>query len=146
MTKDNPFRKAISARHNSEGTASRQQSELDESDSVLDISLQPEAASPPVLEVPPIQVPTSEPKKRGRPATGKRSDDAWIGRTFYIQRATDLDIEGELLNLKRQGFELDKSELVDKLLSAWVQWRNGKDSDFLFSEISPIQKAKDLEV
>jgi hypothetical protein len=83
-----------------------------------------------------------EPKKRGRPATGKRSDDAWIGRTFYIQRETDIDTEGELLNLRRQGVELDKSELVDKLLSAWVQWRNGENLDKLLSEISPIQKSK----
>ena len=134
MTKDNPFRKAI---------ASRQQSEPDEPDSILNLSLQSEPATLPVTQPLPIQdAISSEPKKRGRPATGKRSDNAWIGRTFYIQRATDLDTEGELLNLKRQGFELDKSELVDKLLAAWVQWRNGENSEFLLSEISPIQKSK----
>ncbi|MEW6499683.1 MAG: hypothetical protein AB1589_45545 [Cyanobacteriota bacterium] len=115
MSKDNPFRKAI---------ANHKQSE-------------PEPAPLPT------QAPTSpEPKKRGRPATGKRSDDAWIGRTFYIQRETDLDAEVELLNLKRQGIELDKSELVDKLLSAWVQWRKGENIDSLLPGISPIQKSK----
>ena len=138
MTKDNPFRKAI---------ASRQQSEPDEPDSILNVSLQSEPATIPVTQPLPVQAPISpEPKKRGRPATGKRSDDAWIGRTFYIQRATDLDTEGELLNLKRQGFELDKSELVDKLLVAWVKWRNGENSEFLLSEISPIQKSKNSEI
>ena len=138
MTKDNPFRKAI---------ASRQQSEPDEPDSILNVSLQSEPATIPVTQPLPVQAPISpEPKKRGRPATGKRSDDAWIGRTFYIQRATDLDTEGELLNLKRQGFELDKSELVDKLRAAWVQWRNGENSEFLLSEISPIQKSKNSEI
>jgi hypothetical protein len=83
---------------------------------------------------------SSEPKKRGRPATGKRSDDAWIGRTFYVKRETDLDIEDELLNLKRQGIEIDKSELVDYLLAAWVKWRKGEDSEFLLGEISPRRK------
>ncbi len=132
MSKDNPFRKAI---------ASRQPTEASEPDSVLDI----DSASLPVTQTPPVQASISlEPKKRGRPATGKRSDDAWIGRTFYIQRETDIDTEGELLNLRRQGVELDKSELVDKLLSAWVQWRNGENLDKLLSEISPIQKSENL--
>ena len=130
MSKDNPFRKAI---------ASRQPTEASEPESVLDI----ESVSLSVTQPPPVQASISlEPKKRGRPATGKRSDDAWIGRTFYIQRETDIDTEGELLNLRRQGVELDKSELVDKLLSAWVQWRNGENLDKLLSEISPIQKSK----
>ena len=128
MSKDNPFRKAI---------ANRQQSESDAPDSIL--NLEPEL-EPALL---PIQNPTPpEPKKRGRPATGKRSDNAWIGRTFYIQRETDLDAETELLSLKRQGIELDKSELVDQLLSAWVQWRKGENIDSLLPGISPIQKSK----
>ncbi|PSB28680.1 hypothetical protein [Chlorogloea sp. CCALA 695] len=132
MSKDNPFRKAI---------ASRQPTEPNEPDSVLDV----ESVSLSVTQPPPVQASISlEPKKRGRPATGKRSDDAWIGRTFYIQRETDINTEGELLNLRRQGVELDKSELVDKLLSAWVQWRNGENLDKLLSEISPIQKSKNL--
>ena len=128
MSKDNPFRKAI---------ASRQQSEADAPDSIL--NLEPELEPAPL----PIQNPTPpEPKKRGRPATGKRSDNAWIGRTFYIQRETDLDAETELLSLKRQGIELDKSELVDQLLSAWVQWRKGENIDSLLPGIPPIQKSK----
>ncbi len=130
MSKDNPFRKAI---------ASRQQSEADAPDSIL--NLEPEPAPLP------IQNPTPpEPKKRGRPATGKRSDDAWIGRTFYIQRETDLDAETELLSLKRQGIELDKSELVDKLLSAWVQWRKGENIDSLLPGIPPIQKSRNTQI
>lgn len=84
---------------------------------------------------------TPEPKRRGRPATGKRSDPDWIGRTYYIRKETDLDVEDELLQLKRQGIELDKSELVEELLGAWVKWRKGEDSDFLLSEISPRRKS-----
>jgi hypothetical protein len=74
---------------------------------------------PPSPPLSPPSNPLPQPK-RGRPATGKRSNPDWIGRTYYIQRKTDLDIEGELFQLKRQGIDLDKSELVDLLLSAWV--------------------------
>ena len=79
-------------------------------------------------------------KKRGRPATGKRSDPDWIGRTYYIRKETDFDIEDELVKLKRAGVNLDKSELVDFLLSAWVKWRKGENIDLQIAEISPRQK------
>ncbi len=83
---------------------------------------------------------TPETKRRGRPATGKRSDPNWIGRTYYIRKETDLDVEDELLQLKRQGIELDKSELVEELLTAWVKWRQGEESEILLSEIAPRRK------
>lgn len=104
----------------------------------------------PVSSLPADQPPEATPtqpaetqinRKRGRPATGKRSDPEWIGRTYYIRRGTDLDVEDELLHLKRQGIELDKSELVDSLLVAWAKWRQGENSDFLLSEISPRRKS-----
>ena len=78
--------------------------------------------------------------KRGRPATGKRSDPGWLGRTYYVRQATDLDVEEELLNLKRDGVEIDKSELVDSLLAAWVKWRNGEQANILLGKISPRRK------
>lgn len=79
-------------------------------------------------------------KKRGRPATGKRSDPDWIGRTYYIRKETDFDIEDELIKLKRAGINLDKSSLVDFLLAAWVKWRKGENIENQISEISPRQK------
>lgn len=78
--------------------------------------------------------------KRGRPATGKRSDPDWIGRTYYVRKETDFDVEDELVKLKRAGINLDKSELVDFLLAAWVQWRNGENIDVQISVISPRRK------
>ncbi len=92
-------------------------------------------------EKPPEKAIASEPtKKRGRPATGKRSDPDWMGRTYYIRKETDFDVEDELVKLKRAGINLDKSELVDFLLAAWVQWRNGENIDIQMSEISPRRK------
>ena len=94
---------------------------------------------PPVPSPPTIAPPQA--KKRGRPATGKRSDEAWIGRTYYVQRETDLDVEDNLLKLKRQGIEIDKSELVDFLLASWTKWQQGENIDILLDEFTPRQKA-----
>ncbi|MCY7392685.1 MAG: hypothetical protein LH647_14720, partial [Leptolyngbyaceae cyanobacterium CAN_BIN12] len=60
----------------------------------------------------PLSLPTpalapNDKRGRGRPATGKRSDEEWIGRTFYVKRETDLDVEDELLKLKRQEVNQD---------------------------------------
>lgn len=79
-------------------------------------------------------------KERGRPATGKRSDDTWISRNFYVQRQTDLNVEDELLQLKRQGIKVDKSELVDLLMASWVKWRQGENIDLLLAENTPRRK------
>ncbi|MBD2414822.1 hypothetical protein FACHB389_36995 [Nostoc calcicola FACHB-389] len=87
----------------------------------------------------PIQ---EEPRKRGRPATGKRSDDAWIGRTYYVKRSTDLDVEEELLKLKRRGVEIDKSELIDFLMAVWVKWQQGENIDLLIDEFTPRRNSK----
>ncbi|TBR56514.1 hypothetical protein B4U84_29375 [Westiellopsis prolifica IICB1] len=86
---------------------------------------------------PPLTQSQPEPRKRGRPATGKRSDDAWIGRTYYVKRSTDLDVEEELLKLKRRGIEIDKSELVDFLMAVWVKWQQGENIDLLIDEFTP---------
>jgi len=92
---------------------------------------------------PQSEVPQPQPElpKRGRPATGKRSDPNWIGRTFYVQKETDLDVEDALLRLKRQGIEVNKSELVDALLAAWLKWQLGENIDFLLDEITPRRKS-----
>ncbi|NET09575.1 MAG: hypothetical protein F6K16_33705 [Symploca sp. SIO2B6] len=76
-------------------------------------------------------------RKRGRPATGKRSDPDWIGRTYYVKRAIDLDVEGVLVQLKRQGIELDKSELVNSLLGAWVAWQQSSTDPFPTHQVLP---------
>ncbi|MDK3159861.1 hypothetical protein QPK87_25345 [Kamptonema cortianum] len=114
---DNPFKRAIASRQEDKSTEP------------------PEAITEPTPPLPP-----TERKKRGRPATGKRSDDAWIGRTYYVKKETDLDVEELLLKLRRQGIEVDKSELVDLLLSAWVKWQKGENIDFYISEITPRRK------
>lgn len=97
----------------------------------------------PTLEEKPPEpeiTPEESTPKRGRPATGKRSDPDWIGRTYYIRKENDFDVEDELVKLKRAGINLDKSELVDFLLAAWVRWRNGENIDIQMSEISPRRK------
>jgi hypothetical protein len=95
----------------------------------------------PEEQIPEVAIaPEESNKKRGRPATGKRSDPDWIGRTYYIRKENDFDVEDELVKLKRAGINLDKSELVDFLLAAWVKWRKGENIDIQLSEISPRRK------
>jgi len=101
-----------------------------------------QSAEPVAKEDTPQPKETPEQKKRGRPATGKRSDDAWIGRTYYVKRETDLDVEEELLKLRRRGIEIDKSELVDLLMAAWVKRQLGENIDLLLDEITPRRKSK----
>lgn len=115
---DNPFKRAIASRKETE-------------DQTVLPNPQPAAQPEPT---------PAEAKKRGRPATGKRSDDAWIGRTYYVKRETDLDVEEILLKLRRQGIEVDKSELVDLLLSAWVKWQQGENIEIHISGITPRRK------
>jgi hypothetical protein len=125
--KDNPFAKVVKEHKKS----------VDETEPTIAPS---EESAPEPLPKDPI---VADPKKkRGRPVTGKRSDDAWIGRTYYVKRETDLDVEDELLKLKRSGVEVDKSELVDLLLSAWVKWRQGENIEICLGEIMPRRKGK----
>lgn len=126
---ENPFKAMMEARK--------------QSDDLPEVEAQPEEEA--ALEEEPAprsqaKPPKKENRKRGRPATGKRSDPGWIGRTYYIQESTDIDIEIELAMLRRQGVDLDKSELVDRILAAWVKWRKGENTSKLLGEISPRRK------
>ena len=123
--KDNPFAKAVKEHKKA----------VDETEPTV----APLEASEPVT-LPKETIAVEPERKRGRPATGKRSDDAWIGRTYYVKRETDLDVEDELLKLKRSGVDVDKSELVDLLLSAWVKWQQGENVEIRLSEITPRRK------
>lgn len=81
-------------------------------------------------------------KKRGRPATGKRSDEGWINRAFYVEESTDIDLEAEINRLRREGVKMDKSELVNSCLIAWLKWRRGENPSKCLSEISSRRKSE----
>ena len=59
-----------------------------------------------------------------------------------MKRETDLDVEEELLKLRRQGIEVDKSELVDLLMAAWVKRQQGENIDSLIDEFTPRRNFK----
>lgn len=114
--------------------------DTDHRDPALDDTPSHQVSLPPFVETPsrsPLGVSSPPIRKRGRPATGKRSDPNWIGRTYYVKRATDLDVEGVLFKLKCQGIEIDKSELVNSLLGAWVSWQQSNDTPFPEKEVLP---------
>jgi hypothetical protein len=122
-----------------EGRLKSTPAKTEEESKPVDKSNPPEPS--PEEKLPEPEITTEElNKKRGRPATGKRSDPDWIGRTYYIRKENDFDVEDELVKLKRAGINLDKSELVDFLLAAWVKWRKGENIDIQMSEFSPRRK------
>jgi hypothetical protein len=59
----------------------------------------------------------SESKKRGRPP-GKRSNPGYTQITAYVRMQTINDVKVELI---RRGEKKDASELIEELLSAWLQ-------------------------
>lgn len=133
--KDNPFKKAIASHKQSSESVTEEIAPTDEkAEAMQEIPVAAQLASE--------STPTTSPKKRGRPATGKRSDDSWIGRTYYVKRSTDLDVEEELLKLKRRGVEIDKSELVDFIMAVWVKWQQGENIDLLLDEFTPRRNSK----
>ncbi|MEP0920117.1 hypothetical protein NC981_25310 [Leptolyngbya sp. DQ-M1] len=141
MSKENLFAKAIANRKKTETIEPSDPIEITESLPIADRTDVPTERISSHSSQPSVPIePSSRKRGRGRPATGKRSNNDWIGRTYYIQRDTDLDVEDELLKLKRQGIEVDKSELVDLLLSAWVKWRQGENMEIHVSEITPRRK------
>jgi hypothetical protein len=90
-------------------------------------------------------IPLNNTKKRGRPATGKRSDRRWYGRTFYIRKSTDVLVERVLYDLKRRGVDLDKSDLTDALLAGWAAVYLSAQDDFPISDILKYLPDRDVE-
>jgi hypothetical protein len=58
------------------------------------------------------------PRRVGRPAGGKKSNPDYQQVTSYIRRQTYQDTQVKLL---RQGRRQDFSDLVEELLSKWLQ-------------------------
>lgn len=103
--------------------------------------VQPMVTAPKEAPISATESPAPPPRRRGRPATGKRSDPNWLGRTFYINKDIDSQVEIELLKLKQaQGLELDKSELVNGLLAAWLQAQQTGQSSVSMAEILKVQR------
>lgn len=85
----------------------------------------PREAKPPTIDIktpPGIQKAKSDysslkSKKRGRPP-GKRSNPGYTQITAYVRTQTINDVKVELI---RRGEKKDASELIEELLSAWLQ-------------------------
>lgn len=84
----------------------------------------------------------SAPRKRGRPANGKRSDPNWVARTFYVRKSTDDKVDRVLQQMKRYNVNFDKSELIDLLLEAWAMVESREIDDFQIGEILQIDPPK----
>ena len=56
--------------------------------------------------------------KRGRPATGKRSNPAYSQTSYYLLKTTIRDFQIEAL---RRGYQGDLSDIVEALVQAWIR-------------------------
>lgn len=61
-----------------------------------------------------------EPKRRGRPATGKRNDPDYDQTTAYVRKDTYKAVRIALIE---EGEERDYSVLVEELLAQWLKSR-----------------------
>lgn len=123
--KENPFKAMMAAR---QGESDKLPSKLVEnSPSQLAAKSTSQQAS---AEKPDTPAPKAKP-------LSKRRDPDWLTRTYYVKKSTDLEVEDELLTLRREGTDLDKSDLVDALLAAWVAYRRGMAPEQAMEQISP---------
>lgn len=76
--------------------------------------------TPPEAKTKKRKVEKARPKAIGRPANGKRSNPDWVGRTFYVEAETDANFGIVIATLKAQGISIDKSDIVQALLSEWM--------------------------
>lgn len=79
---------------------------------------------------------STAPNPVGRPRNGKRSDPDWIGRTFYVKSETDLTLGIAIATLKAQGVQFDKSDLVEMLLSEWLEMHPDEKLDWCRSKFA----------
>jgi len=63
---------------------------------------------------------TDLPKRRGRPATGKRNNPDYDQTTAYVRKDTYKSVRIALIE---EGEERDYSELVEELLAKWLKSR-----------------------
>jgi hypothetical protein len=63
---------------------------------------------------------TDLPKRRGRPATGKRNNPDYDQTTAYVRKDTYKAVRIALIE---EGEERDYSELVEELLAKWLKSR-----------------------
>lgn len=85
---------------------------------------------------------TKEPKgkgKAGRPKGGKRDDEAWLARSFFLESEVDGLIDEVVYLAKRRQNKIDKSDVVNTLVKACLQYRLDGNTESLTAAIQDIQ-------
>ena len=85
--------------------------------------------------------PPAKPVSTGRRTGGKRSDPAWVMRSFFLRKDTDQAVKKAILELESQGITYDKSELMEDLLTGWLTWyqSGGSLDDYMKTRTPPVQ-------
>ncbi len=77
---------------------------------------------------------SAAPKEKVR-GSAKRNNPDYAARSFYLPKATDRRLQRVLLDLQEEGYELDRSELLNCLLTAWLDSRQGSDLEHRLAEL-----------
>lgn len=84
--------------------------------------------------------PPAKPASTGHRTGGKRSDPAWVMRSFFLRKDTDQAVKKAILELESQGITYDKSELMEDLLTGWLAWHQsgGSLDDYMKTRTPPV--------
>lgn len=77
-------------------------------------------------KAPPVESPIEPPAKQTRntpPRGGKRSNPAWKSKGFLVRVETSNRLDLAIARAKIAGESIDQSELIDRLLSDWLDSR-----------------------
>ena len=77
--------------------------------------------------LPAIPVPTERVK-------GKKSNKNYVASMTYLPKQLRLDVQQQILDLQRNGIDIDFSELVAELLLLYLNIQKGNNSDSRIAE------------
>jgi len=81
--------------------------------------------------------PTPQPKVKG-----KKSDKNYVASMTYLPKQLRLDVQQQLLNLQREGIDIDFSELVAEVLTLYLDIQKADNPDNCISEFLDRLKSK----
>ena len=73
---------------------------------------------------------------------GKKSNKNYVASMTYLPKQLKLDVQQQILDLQRNGIDIDFSELVAELLLLYLDIQKGNNSDSRIAEFLDIQKAR----
>ena len=52
--------------------------------------------------------------------SAKRDNPSFVSSSFYVDKITNINFNKALLDMKANGYELDRSDVIGALIKQWV--------------------------